>query len=194
MTLHTLTPSGAEPVSLGRAKEFLRVEHEAEDELIAGLIAASRERVEAWTGRALIARTLRETLDGWDAPGRLSRDGRAFALAAPPLISVASVTLYGADGAASVWDADNYFVDAQADPGRIALTRDRAFPRPGRGTAGIEIVFEAGYGQEPEDVPAGLREAVLRLTADGYENREGEGRGFPASVIALLAPWRRARL
>ena len=44
-----------EPVSLTEAKLFLRVEHEAEDDLILTLLAAAKGRVEAATGEALDA-------------------------------------------------------------------------------------------------------------------------------------------
>lgn len=43
----------SEPVTLAEAKLFLRVSHEAEDDLIATLIAASKERVEQATGLTL---------------------------------------------------------------------------------------------------------------------------------------------
>lgn len=42
-----------EPVTLAEAKLFLRVSHEAEDDLIGTLIAASKERVEQATGLTL---------------------------------------------------------------------------------------------------------------------------------------------
>ena len=84
MPLTLLTPPGAEPVSLGQAKAWLRVSHADEDELITDLLRASRERVEAFTGRALIQRQYRESLDDWPA-NRFSACGTAFALKAPPL-------------------------------------------------------------------------------------------------------------
>ena len=43
----------SEPVTPAEAKLFLRVEHEAEDELIEMLLQAARERVEAATGLTL---------------------------------------------------------------------------------------------------------------------------------------------
>lgn len=194
MTLQLVTPPAAEPVTLSDAKAFLRVGHDAEDSLILQLIASARLRVEAETGRALISRTYREALDGWDVPGGIADQGRQFRLSMPPLISVMSVTTFAADDMASVWDAANYFVDTTSDPGRIAV-RSGDFPRPRRAVAGIEILFEAGYGASPDDVPEALREAVMRLTADAYLNREGNGeRPLPMAVQSLLAPYRRVRL
>lgn len=194
MTLQLVTPPAAEPVTLSDAKAFLRVGHDAEDGLILQLIASARQRVEAETGRTLITRTWREVLDRWDEPGRIAACGRQFRLAMPPLVSVISVTTFAADDVASVWDAAAYFVDTASDPGRIAA-RSGGFPGPGRAIAGIEVVFEAGYGETPEDVPDALREAVLRLTADAYLNRDGQAeRPLPLAVHSLLAPFKRVRL
>lgn len=194
MTLQLVTPPAAEPVALAEVKAFLRVATGHEDDLIVQLIAAARQRVEAETGRALVSRTYRETLDRWDQPGRMAGHGKQFRLPMPPLISVVSVTMFDADDSTSIWPAEDYFVDTASDPGRIAV-RAAAFPRPGRATAGIEIVFEAGYGPAPDDVPEALREAVLRLTADAYLNREGRAdRPLPMAVQGLLAPYKRVRL
>jgi uncharacterized phage protein (predicted DNA packaging) len=48
-------PSPSEPLSLTEAKQFLRVEHDADDELIAALISAARSAVELATRRTLAA-------------------------------------------------------------------------------------------------------------------------------------------
>lgn len=59
MDVIDITPPIVEPVSLTRAKLFLRVEHDAEDDLIADMIRAARERVETYIGRSLIERQRR---------------------------------------------------------------------------------------------------------------------------------------
>lgn len=198
MALLELAPPGAEPVSVSDARSWLRVVHEEEDALITSLIAAARERVEALTGRALIARGLCETLDDWP---RARTDGRSGAvrLPAPPLISVEAVRIYGAAGAPELWSADEYQVDTRSDPGRIIPLAPFSLPRPGRRAAGIEIDFTAGYGPDPQDVPGPLREAVLRLAAHAYGGRlapeaeRGEGQ-LPDGVAHLIRPYTRVRL
>ncbi|MEE2567331.1 head-tail connector protein [Hyphobacterium marinum] len=194
MTLQILAPPGVEPVSLDQAKAFLRVTHADEDQLITDLIVAARERVEAETGRALITRTCRETLDDWAVEGRFSPPG-TLKLPSPPLQAVTGITLIAADDSETVWSADDYIVDTDSDPGRIAVRGRSGFPRPGRRIAGIRIDFTAGYGDGPEDVPAALKEAVLRLVGEGYPDRDGAlSRPLPLSVVSLIAPYRRVRL
>ena len=63
MTITTLVAPAAKPVGLAEAKEYLRIGYDGEDELVTGLIAGARSRIEAAAGLALIARTVRLTLD-----------------------------------------------------------------------------------------------------------------------------------
>jgi len=62
---------------------------------------------------------------------------------------------------------------------------------------GIEIDLIAGHGA-PADVPEPFRQAMLMLVARWFENRgDATGHGdarLPADVLALIAPFRRARL
>ncbi len=197
MSLKSLSPPGAEPVSVSEAQSWLRIGGDSDEDLILGLISASRERVEAHTGRALIARGFRETLDGWSWR-RTSGFGAAFSLRPLPLIGVTEIRVRGRDGHVSVWDPGDYRVDAESEPGRIIAGRPFGFPRPGVPAGGIEIDLVAGYGEAASDVPFILREAVMRLVAAAYEGRGPSGAGsamaMPEDVAALLAPWRRVRL
>lgn len=198
MALLELVPPGAEPVSVAEARAWLRVGHGDEDALIASLIAAARQRVEQWTGRALIARTVRETLDDWPH-ARTDWRSRAVGLPAPPLIRVEAVRIFDAQGAPAVWSPDEYRIDTISDPGRIIPVAPFDLPRPGRRASGIEIDFTAGYGEQPGDVPAPLREAVLRLAAHAYGGRHapdaarGEGE-LPGGIAHLIRPYRSVRL
>ena len=194
-----LGPAPAAPVTLSDAKAWLRVGHAGEDAAISALIATAAARVEAETGRALITRTFRETLDGWPIR-RLSGCGSAFALAVAPAVSVEAVRTFSRAGAQTLWDAEEYRVDISADPGRLIARAPFAFPRPGRLAAGIEIDFTAGYGETASEVPPALIEAILRLVAEGYAASEpalATGRGsarLPETVESLLRPFRQVRL
>jgi len=66
-----LSAPAVEPVTLDEARSFLRVEHNADDEVIAALTAGSRIHVEAQTRRALITQSWRITADSWPHDGRL---------------------------------------------------------------------------------------------------------------------------
>lgn len=197
MTLHLLSPPAVDPVSLAEAKAWLRVAHGEEDALITELIRAAAARIEAETGLALIARSYRETLDAWPAR-RLSACGQAVRVLRGPLISVEAVRTYARDGAVTLWDPAEYRVET-GEPGRIIAVYPFSPPQPWRTAGGIEIDFTAGVATSPADVPAALREAILRLAAQSYataEPAESAQRGAALSqdVAGLVRPWRRVRL
>lgn len=201
-----IAPPAAEPVSLADAKAWLRVDGTDEDAAIASLIGAARDAVEQATNRRLVTQSWRIVFDAW--PFGQSADGslallatrpssgvREVALRIAPLTSVTVVRVYDFAGqpqvlAASMWR----LVGA---PDRPRLLFNAAPPAPGVQAGGVEIDVVVGYGA-PTDVPAPLRQAILELVAQGFENRgdgdAGAQTGLPKRVAGLLAPWRRGRL
>ena len=86
MALRQTVEPASEPLDLAtEVKPFLRVEHDRDDGVIAGLIAEARFDCEHQTERQLARATWKLTLDGWPA----SNGG--FILPRPPLISVVSI-------------------------------------------------------------------------------------------------------
>jgi uncharacterized phiE125 gp8 family phage protein len=182
-----LTPPAVEPVTLAEAKAFLRVEHDDDDDMIATLIAAARSQIEAQTRRALITQTWQLIRDSWPP------DGRLVVLPAP-LGEVLAARIYDAGGLADSVDLQAFTIDKAAAPAIIAFP-PWSMAAPGRAVAGIEIDVEAGYGDDPADVPQPLRQAITLLVAHWYENRGliAVGQSFavlPTTVAAMIAPYR----
>ena len=178
-------PPLAEPVTLAEAKAHLRVDNDAEDALLTALIAAARRQVEAMTGLALMEQGWSFFADDWPATG-------AFALPLHPLIAVEELKVHGEEGDPAAIDPSHYYVDRWARPARLIL-RERNWPKPGRIANGIEIEAALGFGDEPDDVPEDLREAIVRLVAHWHERR-GDEQGRPLGFDTLLAPYRAVRL
>ena len=92
MTSYLLAGPAIEPVSLSEAKAYCRVDGDAEDGLVATLVAAARVHVEAHTCRALIAQSWRAVRDGWPMG--------CVPLPVTPAISLTAIRAYDEDDAA----------------------------------------------------------------------------------------------
>lgn len=189
MTPLALTPPALQPVSLDEARAFLRLDQTHEDELLTTLITAARLMIEAASGRMLIEQGWRIVLDAWP------RDG-VIRLPLSPVASIEGARVYDGNGVAQTVAAGALHLDATAEPPLIRLAAP--VPQVGRRLAAIEIDVVAGYGAEPEDVPALLRHAVLQLAARWFEQRGDiagrDASALPPEILALVAPFRRARL
>jgi uncharacterized phiE125 gp8 family phage protein len=187
MSAILLSGPAVEPVSLDEAKAYLRVEHDDDDDIIAALIAGARVHVEAQTRRALIAQGWRLIRDSWPAGGRI-------AITPVPLRELVAARVYRLDGTTQAIDVAAFVMDAASAPAVLSFAPG-ALPAPGRVVAGIELDIEAGYGEEPADVPEPLRQAIRALVAHWYENRgllaeAGAVAVLPQSAAALIAPYR----
>ena len=175
-----------EPVTLADMRAFLRLDDGAEDDLVASLVRIARHSVEAASGRMLIAQTWRLGLDRWPTD-------RVVSVPLSPLIGVDAIRVLDAGGLASLVAPALYRVDVASDPARVVV--DAAVPSPGRWSQGVEIDVWVGYGTIADAVPAPLRHAIRMLVARWFENRgDAPAQPLPPDVLALIAPFRRARL
>ncbi len=186
MSITIVTPPASEPISLAEAKLFLRVDHSAEDSLIATLIGAAREAVEAGIGRALITRRVRESLDIWR---REAVQGAVLGLG--PVTNVVAVRLLTDSGSQSVLDPERYRLEGHRDRPRLVFPP--GVPATLRSAGGIEIEYDCGYADEASDLPVALRLATMQIVAALYELRQGEG-AIPETARALMRPFAPVRL
>lgn len=189
MTLVRTSGPDAEPVAVAELRQHLRLGHDSEDELLAGLIRAAREDVERATGLALIEQGWRLVLDAWPQRGRIF-------LMRHPVREVVSVTVYDTEGQAAVLSPGFYETDMLSRPARLMLRR--ALPDI-RAVNGIDVEFVAGFGEAGPDVPDLLRRAILVLAAHWYEFRASYGPddqpvSYPAVYERLIAGYRDRRL
>jgi len=161
--LTDLNPPPAEPVTLAEAKAFLRVDHDDDDALIQTLIASARERLETHLNIAMITRSM-QVSTATSGTVRLPRW---------PVASVQTVRFDEEETAEAV-------INLRCRPATVTY----------RAADLAEITFTAGYGLDPQDVPAPLRQAMLLLVAQGFEHRDGAPSSLPLMVDALTMPYR----
>ncbi len=182
MPLQLITPPAAEPVTLAEAKAHLKIDTDADDALIARLIAAARARAEWHTGRALITQAWVLWRDAWPKDGTLE-------LPLPPLQAVTAVTAYSADDTPLTIAGDAYRLDTHASPARLVF-KSCTPPASLRRVGALAIAFTAGYGGAAANVPAPLRQAILSLVTWLHEHRGEAPAELPAQALSLLAPYR----
>lgn len=192
-----ITAPATEPISLAEARLHLRLDTSGspashpDDALVTALITASRQHVEAVTGRALITQTWEQQHADFPVTDRIG-------LAVGPTLSVTSVRYHDIAGTLQTLDSTVYRVllpvGDHALPATVELVDGKQWPAVATRSDAMQIRFVAGYGASGSAVPAPLRSAMLLLVGHWYEHREAVNVGnitseLPLAVRALLAPY-----
>jgi uncharacterized phiE125 gp8 family phage protein len=177
MNRELITAPTLEPITLAEAKAHLRVVSADEDALISSLVLAARERAEIYTERALLQQTWEVSLDVFP-----TGDIRLPLL---PLLSVVSVKYYDTDGVEQTLDVSEYYEDAKSKPARIVPVSN--WPATKDRPNAVTITIEAGYGETADKVPQVIKQALLLMVGDMYENREETVVGTIVSTLPLTA-------
>ena len=167
----TLLESHAiEPITLTEVKGHLRLDTDAEDDLLTGLIAAATNLVEEYIGKTLIKKVWRLHGIGVEV-----NDVHELALPNGPLLKIISVQ--------RILPNDVYM--------NIRFAVKNYFAKPivvFKSYLPVSVAYEAGYGYYPKDVPAPIRQALLTLVAHFYDSRGGQ-MGMSPLVKTLLSPY-----
>jgi len=164
MALTVTTAPEAEPISVAEAKAHMRVDAATENDLITALIVAARQSVELWMHRSLITQTLKLTLDGWPAVIHLPRG---------PVQSISSIKYYDSAGDQQTLSSDEYQSDLLNNIPRVTTEPTSSWPSTESGRMNsVEINYVAGYGDESADVPGPIKQAMLLLISEWFEQRE----------------------
>lgn len=182
MSLQLSTAPSLEPVKLEEAKEYLRVEHSADDAEITRLIKAARQYVERVTWRALISQTWKLRLNCFPC-------GPIY-LPKPPLSSVSSVSYVDADGNSQTWSSSLWTSDIYSEPGVLEPAYGEAYPTTRAIRQAITITFVAGYGTATTDVPEEIRRALMEHVGKAYEHRGVLTPEMLESIDAALQPFK----
>lgn len=164
MSLIKTTDATVEPVTLQQAKLHLRViadladvSAHPEDTLIAALITTARSTCEARIGRSLLQTTWTLQADAFPCD--------VFRLERGPIMSVDSIQYVDTDGALQTLPPSAYRLS-----GHRVQTVDR-WPNTQRQIGAVTVVYKAGYGTTPTQVPAPLVSWIKLALGDLYDNR-----------------------
>lgn len=177
MSLYVVTEPTAEPVSLAEVRQSLVVEHTSDDDLLSRLAKSARQVVEAATWRRLVTATLELRLRSFPCGMIL--------LPSPPAIEIEEIAYVDSNGVDRTLAEGDYQFDRYAEPATIEPDYGSNWPSTRCVPGAVAITYTAGYG-DPEDVPAPLREAILKLCGHWYANREAVIVGTISSALPLL--------
>ena len=180
------TDPAQEPVGLEEQKAWSRANPDADDDAtIAGNIIAARRWVEAFTQRALITQTYVFKIDSF--PGPITT---VIELPGGNTQTLTSIAYLDTDGNSQTWASANYISDLVSQPALVGLAYNIDWPSIREWSLPITITYDAGYGDDPGDVPEELRTSIKILAAELHENREDSIVGAPITGV----PWGAKRL
>lgn len=181
-----------EPLTIADVESHCQMGTIIDDQKLAvnGMIVAARQWVENRLWRQCCTATWKAYLDGF--PDEIEIRDKL-----PIQQSSVSIQYIDADGDTQTLSSSNYQVDAVSEdrPARIMPAYGYSWPTTRSDTYNTVIItFTAGYGNR-DAVPQAIKNAMLLLIADWYENRENSFLGsgatlqqLPFGVEACLSP------
>lgn len=175
-SLRLVTPPATEPVSLAQAKQFLRIEHTADDDAVLRAIFAARRAAEHYLKQALLPQT-------WDYTVA-NPCGVRVELPFGPAQSITNITLTTEAGAMSTMNVANY---------RLTVDGFAVLFDPSVSIEKLTVRYVAGIATIVSDLPVTLLQGMLHHIAVMVEQRDGAA-AMPMQAMAYYQPYRRVRL
>ena len=178
-----------EPITLTEAKAYMKVDYTNDDTLIEDvLIPSARQMVEKMINKSLITQTLKAYYTSF---------GEVVHLPYSPVQSVSSVKRIQQNTSTTLTVDSDYYVQG-LDEKFLIISSPYSFSHLGHSPSDsltateLQVEYIAGYGAAASDVPAIIKEAIRKIVAFNYENRNEDeaGLSIPTSAINLLNKYR----
>lgn len=198
MSLLVTTAPPAEPLSLADAKTHLRVTSTAEEDYIESLIKVARGYVESVTGRVLVERSIRWTVDDFPCG-----DDSVWRLPVSPVQSIESIVYTDTNGTEVTWASSNYLLHTDEDRPYIYLAFEKSWPSDVRDIRNaVKVNMIAGYADDAgspisytANIPSEIIHAIKLLVGHWYWRRHAASADalseIPMGVAALLVDYKR---
>jgi len=184
------SPPAVDLITLAQAKLRVRRDDDDDDDGIALLIAAVISQLDGTDGilgRALISQVWVDIWEGFQAGNRVS-------LALVPVASVASVKYFDVNNVEQTLPDTSYGLHKDNTGGYyLRLSNGTAWPATFERDDAVQITYSAGYGDQPDDVPATIRLAALDLLQHWYDYPEPVVVGSIASKIPISIEYKLRR-
>ena len=199
----TLEAPASEPVDLATAKQFVRVDNTYDDSLITMFLTSARIEAEQYLNRALFTTKLRYTLTMPPPPTAtplVPQSLIVFPLNWPPTVK-APINLpfapcqsveqirWGPIDDLHLAQPDDYTTNLLVQPAYVAV-KPQLLPRIPQTTMSIDFTAGWSLDDNPDDIPANVRLAILIGVAHHYENRGDVSADMPPAFYRLLDPFR----
>jgi uncharacterized phiE125 gp8 family phage protein len=182
-------------IELAFAKQRLRIDTSADDEVVVNLIATATTYLDGANGilgRALMPQSWRYDLGQFpDAAGWIE-------LPLPPLLSVEQIQYRDSAGSVQTLASTVYRAISTGDyiKPRLMLDVNQSWPTTETGVPdAVQVTYTAGYqdlvSPANNPVPEPIQQAILLIAQTLYDNPGSE---FPEAVWTLIAPYRVNRL
>ena len=182
MGLKLITANTDWAISLEEARDHLDITSgdTNDDAYIQTLIEAAQKKIEEDYDLSLTARTYDLYLD--DFPN-------IIAIWMYPIASVDSVKYTDDDGNSQTVTSTNYTTDLTQKPARIGPVSSYTWPTPRDSIAAVQVRFTTGFSS-PDTIPSDIKQAMLLIIGDWFDNREDKGRRFNRVSEMILSKYK----
>ena len=150
-------------LTTAEAKTHLKVDTSADDTYIDNLVSAATESAQIFTNRYFINTAITQHGDIWSDIATLFKS---------KVSSITHIKYYDSDNSLQTLASSVYLEDLTHQPATIGLKPNQSFPSLAGRISAVQCKYVVGYGSAASDVPEGIREAVLLIVGNLYENRQ----------------------
>ncbi len=171
------------PITLAQVKSHLRLEHADEDEYLGFLIQGATESVQHHMGRSLMMQTWQKVYyQEQSYSNQISKQPilpNLVSLPSPPFVKITQ--MMGCKKGEVPQEIKHYRVKFRGDLAVVEI--DQAFVK-------VDIIYEAGYGDRPEDIPADIKQVILQMVGLFYQKRQSFLLADEPYLASLMQPYR----